>query len=134
MEETEPGRVFLGGAYALGVVLGIGLGLYGVVFLADGPRPGDVLLSYGLGLALFGNSAAALLLRWLTGTRLGPMTVLIGWTPVVLLLASTRPEGDLMLTSSGNAYAFLLLGGLSPVVVTVLGRARRGLTALPPRR
>ncbi|MCK9875669.1 DUF6113 family protein [Frankia sp. Ag45/Mut15] len=126
--------MFLGGAYALGVGLGVGLGLYGVVFLADGPRPAGVPLSYGLGLAVLGNTAAALLLRWLTGTRLGPMTVLIGWTPVVLLLASTRPEGDLMLRATASAYAFLLLGGLCPVVVTVLGRARRGLTALPPPR
>ncbi|CAO5181752.1 membrane hypothetical protein [Frankia sp. AiPs1] len=131
---TEPGRVFLGVAYVLGVVLGAGLGLYGVFLLPDGPRAGGAFLSYGLLLALLGNSAAAVLLRWLTGTRLGPMTVLIGWTPVVLLLATTRAEGDLLLRSSASAYAFLLLGGLSPVVGTVIGRARRGLTALPPVR
>ncbi|WP_232291771.1 DUF6113 family protein [Frankia sp. QA3] len=132
--EPEPSRIFLGVSYALGVVLGVGLGLYGVFLVPDGPRPGGMLLSVGLLLALVGNGAAALLLRWLTGTRLGPMTVLIGWTPVVLLLAASRPEGDLLLRSSATAYAFLLLGGLSPIVVAVLGGARRGLTAIPPPR
>ncbi|WP_308204989.1 DUF6113 family protein, partial [Frankia tisae] len=132
--EPEPGRVFLGFSYALGVVLGVGLGLYGVFLVPDGPRPGGTLLSVGLLLALVGNGAAALLVRWLTGTRLGPATVLIGWMPVVLLLAASRPEGDLLLQSSANAYAFLLLGGLSPIVVAVLGGARRGFTVLPPPR
>lgn len=130
--EPEPGRVFLGFSYALGVVLGVGLGLYGVFLVPDGPRPGGTLLSVGLLLAVVGNGAAALLVRWLTGTRLGPATVLIGWMPVVLLLAASRPEGDLLLQSSATAYAFLLLGGLSPIVVAVLGGARRGFTVLPP--
>ncbi|WP_055864325.1 MULTISPECIES: DUF6113 family protein [unclassified Frankia] len=118
----------------LGIVLGVGLGLYGVFLVPDGPRPGGTLLSVGLLLALVGNGAAALLVRWLTGTRLGPATVLIGWMPVVLLLAASRPEGDLLLQSSATAYAFLLLGGLSPIVVAVLGGARRGFTVLPPPR
>ncbi|WP_242667026.1 hypothetical protein [Frankia casuarinae] len=50
----------------------------------------------------------------------------------MLLFASSRPEGDLLLRASGSGYAFLLLGALSPIAVAVLAGARRGLTALPP--
>jgi hypothetical protein len=132
--QPQPGRLFLGASYTLGVVLGVGLGLYGVFLLPAGPSLGGTVLSVGLLLALFGNAAAAALVRWLTGTRLGPMTVLIGWTPIVLLFAAARPEGDLLLRANAAAYVFLLVGGLSPIVVTVLGRARRGLTAIPPPR
>ncbi|MCK9893699.1 DUF6113 family protein [Frankia sp. AgB32] len=132
--EPEPGRLFLGAAYVLGVVLGLGLGLYGVFLLPAGPGLGGTVIAVGLLLALFGNAAAALLVRWLTGTRLGPMTVLIGWVPVVLLFSAARPEGDLLLRANAAGYTFLLVGGLSPVVVTAVGRARRGLTALPPPR
>jgi hypothetical protein len=132
--EAEPGRVFLGASYALGVVLGVGLGLYGVFLLPAGPAVGSTVLSIGLLFALVGNTAAAVLVRWLTGTRLGPVTVLIGWIPIVLMFAATRPEGDLLVRSSGTAYAFLLLGGLAPIVAAVVGRVRRGLTALPPLR
>lgn len=132
--EPEPGRLFLGAAYVLGAVLGLGLGLYGVFLLPAGPDLGGTVIAVGLLLALFGNAAAALLVRWLTGTRLGPMTVLIGWVPIVLLFSAARPEGDLLLRANTAGYAFLLLGGLSPVVVTAVGRARRGLTALPPPR
>lgn len=126
--------MFLGASYALGVVLGVGLGLYGVFLLPAGPDLGGTVLSVGLLLAVVGNAAAALLVRWLTGTRLGPVTVLLGWTPVVLLFAASRPEGDLLMRANATAYAFLLLGGLSPIVVAVAGRARRGLTALPAPR
>jgi hypothetical protein len=132
---VEPSRVFLGCAYAFGLFVGAGLALYGVVAVPAGPRIGGTLLSLGLAIALVGNAGAAMLVRWLTGTRLGAMTVLIGWSPVVLALGSSRPEGDLMLRASLDGYLFLILGALSPVVVAVLGRARRGLTALtlPPR-
>ncbi|MCL9798196.1 DUF6113 family protein [Frankia sp. AgKG'84/4] len=116
------------------MVLGLGLGLYGVFLLPAGPDLGGTVIAVGLLLALFGNAAAALLVRWLTGTRLGPMTVLIGWVPIVLLFSAARPEGDLLLRANAAGYAFLLVGGLSPVVVTAVGRARRGLTALAPPR
>ncbi|WP_242424623.1 DUF6113 family protein [Frankia sp. EI5c] len=130
--DAEPGRLFLGASYAFGVVAGFALGLYGVVLVAEGPRPGGFLISVGLLLALFGNAGLAYLMRWLTGTRLGAMVVLAGWTPVVLALASSRTEGDVLLRASAAGYLFLLFGLLAPVVVAVVGQARRGLTALPP--
>ncbi len=132
--DPQPGRAFLTASYTLGVFLGVGLGLYGVFLVPAGPRPGGMLLSLGVLVALVGNGGAALLVRWLTGTRLGPTTVLIGWAVVVLLFASSRPEGDLLLRASGFGYAFLLLEALSPIAVIVLAGARRGLAVLPPGR
>jgi hypothetical protein len=132
--EKEPSRIFLGGAYAFGVLLGAALGLYGVVAVPTGPRPGGTLLSLGLGLALVGNVGAALLVRWFTGTRLGAMVVLVGWIPVVLLLGTARQEGDLLLQATTPGYLFLAIGSLAPASVAVFGAARRGFTALPPPR
>ncbi|MBL7492723.1 hypothetical protein I6A60_17530 [Frankia sp. AgB1.9] len=131
---ANPPRLFLAAAYALGLGLGFVLGLYGVVWVPEGLRLGGAFLSAGLLLALVGNTAVALLVRWLTGTRLGALVVLIGWAPVVLALGSSRPEGDLMLRATTTGYLFLALGALAPVTVAVVGTARRGLTAftLPP--
>lgn len=129
---AEPSRLFLASAYVFGGLAGVALGLYGVFLVPAGPRPGGTLLSIGLLLALVGNAGAALFVRWLTGTRLGAMVPLVGWIPVVLLLAASRTEGDLMLRATTTGYLFLGVGMLAPVVVAVLGRARRGLTGLPP--
>ena len=131
-ERFAPGYPYLGFAYALGLLLGVILGLYGAFLVPAGPRPGGVLLSYGVVLVLVGNTGAALLVRWLTGTRLGAMTVLIGWAPVVVWLGTSRPEGDLVLQGDGKGYLFLGVGAVAPIAVAVIGRTSRGLTALPP--
>jgi len=123
---------FLGASYVFGVVAGVLLGVYGVLLVPAGPRIGGTLLSAGLALAVVGNAGLAMLVRWLTGTRLGAMIPLAGWLPMVALLGSTRTEGDIMLRASVTGYLFLGVGVLVPVVVAVLGRTRRGLTALPP--
>lgn len=128
----EPGRVFLGFAYGFGIFAGVVLGGYGVFSVPAGPRVGGVLLSVGLAVAVVGNVAVGLLVRWLTGTRLGATIVLGGWIPAVLWLAASRPEGDLLLRASSTGYLFLILGSLSPVAAAVFGRTRRGMTALPP--
>ena len=131
---AEPSTVFLAASYVFGVVGGFLLGVYGVLLVPAGPRVGGTLLSVGLALAVVGNTALAVFVRWLTGTRMGALIPLVGWTPVVGLMGSSRVEGDLLLRSTATGYLFLALGVLMPIVVAVLGRARRGLTALPPMR
>jgi hypothetical protein len=128
----DPGPVYLGFAYALALLFGLVLGLYGSFLVPAGPRLGGWLLSYGVVLALIGNPGAAMAARAFTGTRLGAMTVLIGWAPVAVWLGTSRPEGDLVLQGDGKGYLFLAIGALAPIVVAVVGRTRRGLTALPP--
>ncbi len=126
---AEPSRAFLGAAYVFGWLVGLALGFYGVFLVPVGPRPGGVLLSVGVAFALAGNAAAALLVRWFTGTRLGAMIVAAGWIPVVLCFGVARPEGDLLLTADTAGYLFLLVGAIVPVVVAMLGPPRRGLSA-----
>ena len=128
---AEPSKVFLCGSYAFGLLAGVVLGVYGVAAVPAGPRVGGTLLSLGLLLAAVGNVGIPVLVRWLTGTRLGACVMLIGWVPVVLLLGSTRPEGDLLLRAASTSYLFLALGVLGPLTVAVLCPSRRGLTAFP---
>ncbi|OHV37875.1 MULTISPECIES: DUF6113 family protein [Pseudofrankia] len=131
-QRAEPSRLFLGCAYAFGLLAGVVLGVYGVAAVPAGPRPGGTLLSLGLLLVVVGNVGVPILVRWLTGTRLGACIMLIGWTPVVLALGSTRGEGDLMLRASSTAYLFMGVGVVAPLLVAVLRPSRRGLTAFPP--
>ncbi len=126
---AEPSRAFLGSAYVFGWLVGLALGFYGVFLVPVGPRPGGVLLSVGVAFALAGNTAAALLVRWFTGTRLGAMIVAVGWIPIVLCFGVARPEGDLLLTAGTAGYLFLVVGAIAPVVVAMLGSPRRGLSA-----
>ncbi len=132
VREPEPKPVFLGAAYAFGAWAGVLLGLFGVFSVPAGPRVGTVLLSLGVVLAVVGNSAVALFVRWLVGTRLGATVVLLGWVPTVVWLGTAQPEGDLLLPATTTGYLFLGVGALAPVAVAVFGRPRRGLTALPP--
>ncbi len=132
--ECEPSRLFLGSAYTFGWLAGLALGFYGVFLVPAGPRPGGILMSAGVFLALVGNVGVAMLVRWLTGTRLGAMIVLAAWIPIVLVFASSRPEGDLLLRASTAGYLFLVIGATAPVVVAVIGSPRRGLSAIPASR
>jgi len=127
----EPSRLFLGCAYAFGLLAGVILGVYGVAAVPAGPRLGNTLLSLGVLLAVVGNVGIPVLVRWLTGTRLGACIMLVSWVPVVLALGSSRGEGDLMLRSSSTAYLFLGAGVLAPILVAVMLPSRRGLTAFP---
>ncbi|AEH08351.1 hypothetical protein FsymDg_0839 [Candidatus Protofrankia datiscae] len=130
-EDLEMSRLFLGSAYTFGAFGGLALGLYGVFLVPAGPRPGGVLLSVGIAVAMVGNTGLAVLARWLTGTRLGAVIPLAGWVPIVLWLAAARPEGDLLLQAKAAGYLFMVLGALAPVVVAMIGLPPRGLSAVP---
>jgi hypothetical protein len=130
-DDREPTRRFLAAAYVFGALAGLALGVYGVFLVPAGPRPGGTLFSVGLALAVFGNAGLAALVRWWTGTRLGALIPLVGWVPVVLLFGTTRAEGDLGLEANTTGYLFLIMGAFIPVIVAMIGRPRRGLSAFP---
>nr|WP_131769542.1 DUF6113 family protein [Candidatus Protofrankia californiensis] len=130
-EDLEMSRSFLGSAYTFGAFGGLALGLYGVFLVPAGPRLGGVLLSVGVAVAVLGNVGLAALVRWLTGTRLGAVILLVGWVPIVLWLAAARPEGDLLLQAKTAGYLFMVFGALAPVIVAMIGLPPRGLSALP---
>ncbi|GAA1974042.1 DUF6113 family protein [Kitasatospora viridis] len=71
---------------------------------------------WGLLLALAANLAVFYGGLRLTATKVGLTCALVGWLLVMFVLLAPRPEGDFVLSSSANSYAYLL-GGL----VTGLG-------------
>ncbi|WP_329567291.1 DUF6113 family protein [Kitasatospora sp. NBC_01266] len=74
----------------------------------------------GLLLALAANGAVSYGGLRLTGTKLGAGVPLVGWFLVVLVMLPPRPEGDIVLASYADAYAFVLLGWVPGLVCALL--------------
>ena len=156
---APPGRAFLVVAYVVMLLGGAVLGIFGALLLpysvsssvtstTTSPTGGTVaaagqhvvaattgggigqILSVGLLIALVVNP----LLSWAglktAGTRLAAFTPLAGWLIVVLPLAGSTKEGDLVLPSGLRSIAFLLLGAIAFAAVGALGRPSRGMSAL----
>jgi len=97
------------GLFVVGAVVGLA-GCFAQALWAPG----------GLLLALLAAGGLFLAGSRLTGTRLGALWPALGWFVVVLVGSSQRPEGDLLLTSNAESYAYLLVGALVAVIcVTV---------------
>ncbi|MCI0385241.1 DUF6113 family protein [Streptomyces sp. CNQ085] len=94
--------------YAALAVLGAVVAVAGTLVQA-GWFPLGVLLALGGAVALFLGGAR------LTGTRIGAAAPAGGWTLVVLLLTTSRPEGDFVFGTGGGTYFFLLGGMLAAV-------------------
>ncbi len=128
--DDEPGPAFLVASYLVLFTLGLTLALLGSFFLSAGPRSGTTLvLPIGLVIALVGHPAAARLGLYLTGTRAGTLTPLVGWAVVIIPLSSGTAQGDVILPNSLLAVAFLLVGLLTYGVVAVLTKPWRGRSA-----
>lgn len=117
---TEPGspaQVSLARQIGLGlglVLVGIVVGLFAA--FAHAQRAGEVPV--GLPMALGGAAAVVVAVGVLTGSRGAAALPGIGWLISVLILASPRSEGDLIVSGDGPGLAYLggglvLLGGLS---------------------
>lgn len=86
----------------------------------------------GYGVASVGVAATALLLgpyAHLLGVTLRSSGIAalpcVAWLVTTMLLAGTRPEGDLVVTGSAEGLAFLLLGTVSAAVG--IGTVRAGI-------
>lgn len=124
--------MFLAAAYAVLLLLGVVLAVFGTFYLAAGPRAGATLvLPLGLLVALIGHPAAGLLGLHLTGTRAGTVTPLLGWSLVVLPLSSGTTEGDIVLPGTLLSILYLLVGVAGYGIVAVVTRPRRGKSAYP---
>ncbi|MGW4381153.1 DUF6113 family protein [Kitasatospora sp. NPDC004531] len=55
-----------------------------------------------------------------TGTKLGAGVPLAGWFVVLAALLAPRPEGDLVLSATASAYAYLFGGSVLGVVCATL--------------
>jgi hypothetical protein len=102
------------GLFVLGPVVGVAGGLLQAAWF-----PGGLLLALlgAAGLFLGGSRA--------TGSRAGAVAPAAGWMISVVLLTSTRPEGDFLFGVGVGSYLFLLGGMAVAVMCATLGWGRQ---------
>ncbi|WP_434027773.1 DUF6113 family protein [Streptomyces graminofaciens] len=102
------------GLFLLGAVVGVAGGLLQAAWF-----PGGLLLSLLAAAGLFLGGSRA------TGGRAGAVAPAAGWMVSVILLTSTRPEGDFMFGAGVGSYLFLLGGMAVAVMCATLGQVRQ---------
>lgn len=103
----------------------LGLVLLGAVTGAAGALvqsawfPGGLLLALAGAAGLFLGGARAM------GNRGGAVAGAAGWVVMIVLLTTSRPEGDFMFAAGGGSYAFLLGGMALAVICATVGLGRQ---------
>ena len=115
LTRPSPGRTAaLVGLFLLGaVVAGAGALVQGAWF------PGGLLLALAGAAGLFLGGAQA------TGGRGGALAPAAGWLVAVVLLTTSRPEGDFVFAAGTGSYLFLLGGMAVAVICATLGAVRQ---------
>jgi peptidoglycan/LPS O-acetylase OafA/YrhL len=72
--------------------------------------PGGLLLALAAGLALFYGGVKV------SGTRLGAVVPAAVWIVCVMLLSTSRPEGDFLFAAGVGPYIYLLGGAMGAVI------------------
>ena len=93
------------GLFVLGAVVGVAGAL-----VQSGWFPGGLLLALAGAAGLFVGGSRA------TGARAGAVAPAAGWVVAVVLLTSSRPEGDFLFSAGAGSYLFLL-GGMAVAVI-----------------
>jgi hypothetical protein len=96
-------------AYVVLGLLGALIAVAGAVVQA-GWFPGGLLLGLAGCAALFYGGARA------TGTRLGAVVPAAVWVVGVMLLSTSRPEGDFLFAAGVGPYIYLLGGAMVAVI------------------
>jgi hypothetical protein len=103
---TPPARAV---AYLGLAVLGALVAVAGALIQA-GWFPGGLLLALaGCAAVFYGGTK-------LTGTRLGAVVPAVVWLVCVMLLSSTRGEGDFLFAAGVGPYVYLLGGAMAAVI------------------
>lgn len=102
--------------------IGVELGLIGAFLALQVLHLFGVAVPVGPVVAVVANVTTGLWAVRLTGNRSAAAAPAVGWLISVLLLSSSRSEGDIVITNSGRCVAFLLLGAAAWVVAAVIGR------------
>ncbi|MEU3558021.1 DUF6113 family protein [Streptomyces fragilis] len=101
-----------------------GLLLLGAVVGVAGALVQGAFFPAGLLLALAGAAGTFLGGARLTGTRAGAAVPVVGWLAAVVLLTTSRPEGDFVFGASLRPYLFLLGGMVVAMICATLGGGR----------
>ncbi|OIJ98178.1 DUF6113 family protein [Streptomyces monashensis] len=115
LQRPSAGRV---AAYVGLFLLGAVVGLAGTLVQA-GWFPGGLLLALVGAAGLFLGGAYA------TGGRGGAVAPVAGWIIAVILLTTSRPEGDFLFSAGGSSYLFLLGGMVVAVICATIGAGRQ---------
>lgn len=102
--------------------VGVELGLIGSFLSLQTLHLAGLAVPLGPVLAVLANLVTGLWAVRITGNRSAAAAPALGWLLTVLLLSSSRGEGDVVITNSGRGVAFLLLGALAWVAAAVGGR------------
>ncbi|AOR32258.1 hypothetical protein BFF78_15350 [Streptomyces fodineus] len=105
-------------AYAGLFLLGAVIGLAGTLVQAAW-FPGGLLLALAGAAGVFLGGAYA------TGGRGGAVAPVAGWIVTVILLTTSRPEGDFLFGAGGGSYLFLFGGMALAVICATLGAGRQ---------
>ncbi len=107
---TQPARV---GAYVGLAVVAVAVAVAGAL-VQDAWFPGGLLLALAGCVALFYGGTK------LTGTRVGTAVPAAVWLVCVLLLSTSRAEGDFLFAEGVGPYIYLLGGAVSAVICAAL--------------
>lgn len=109
--------------YLLVLVLSVELAVWGAftVLLRVGGQP----VPLGIAVAAVGNVVLGTWGGRVLGRRVGALGPGLVWLVVALQLASTRPEGDLVVVSGLRGFAFLIAGAVAALTVALRSPARR---------
>ncbi|MGW1600689.1 DUF6113 family protein [Streptomyces eurythermus] len=115
LRPPSPGRAAaLVGLFLLGALVGVAGALVQAAWF-----PGGLLL------ALAGAAGVFLGGSYATGGRGGAVAPAAGWLVAVVLLTTTRPEGDFLFGAGGGSYLFLLGGMVLAVICATVGAGRQ---------
>jgi hypothetical protein len=112
--------------YLIYAVAGVLCAVFEVLLVPT--RWGATLLPIAPVLAIASNVALPVLCRRLTGTVRSALPPVVGWLLAAFVLASTRPEGDVLLPAGDTAWVSysVLFGGALAAMLT-LALTGRGL-------
>ncbi|WP_051821225.1 DUF6113 family protein [Streptomyces sp. NRRL F-5065] len=100
------------------LVLGAVTGVAGAL-VQPGWFPGGLLL------ALAAEAGLCLGAARTTGSRAGAAVPAVGWAVAVILLTTSRPEGDFLFAAGAASYVFLLGGLVIAVMCATLAPVRQ---------
>jgi hypothetical protein len=130
--EPASGAVLAAG-YLIYAVAGALCAVFEVLLVPT--RWGSTLLPIAPVLAVASNVALPVICRRLTGTTRSALPPVVGWLLAAFALASTRPEGDVLLPAGDTAwvsYGVLFGGALAAMLTLVLAGRGFDRRQLPP--